>query len=138
HGSLIGVPPALTYLPAPDYNGLDEFTFVTNDGRATSEPAVVSLKVTEVNDPPVLGPDSATLGGAGPLAPPKQPKCGDKCGVMWGDPHMATYDHGHYDFQAVGEFIGTKSTTDDFELQVRTQPFHPSRIASMAVAVAMR
>lgn len=37
----------------------------------------------------------------------------------WGDPHLITFDGLKYDFQAWGEFVGVKSTTDNFEVQVR-------------------
>ncbi len=53
HGTLLGVPPDITYTPATDYNGLDSFTFKTNDGKADSNPATVSITVTHVNHPPV-------------------------------------------------------------------------------------
>jgi hypothetical protein len=40
-----------------------------------------------------------------------------------GDPHMKTFSGQKYDFQAVGEFVLTRSTRpgDDFEVQVRTR-----------------
>ncbi len=100
HGSLIGTAPILAYRPAADYNGPDEFTFTITDGRARSEPATISLTVTEVNDPPVLGADSAVLGGAAALPPvPPRPFCPKPCGVIYGDPHLATFDAAHYDFR---------------------------------------
>ena len=58
---------------------------------SSSPPATVSITVTEVNDPPVLGADFFTLGGAGTLPPPPpQPSCGTPCGVIFGDPHLLT------------------------------------------------
>lgn len=39
--------------------------------------------------------------------------------LSWGDPHLITLDKVKYDFQAMGEFIAAKSTTDKFEVQVR-------------------
>jgi large repetitive protein len=44
----------LSYSPAPDYNGLDSFTFRARDGSNVSNPATVSLTVTPVADPPLL------------------------------------------------------------------------------------
>ena len=64
HGTVTGAAPDLTYTPDPDYFGEDVLTFAVTDGQATSPPAVVSITVAEVNDPPVPGPDSAS--GSGP------------------------------------------------------------------------
>ena len=139
HGSLVGTAPALTYVPAADYNGPDGFAFAVSDGRLRSEAASVALTVGEVNDPPVPGGDSATVGGAGTLTPPPpRPPCRLPCGVIYGDPHLSSFDAALYDFQAVGEFIGAKSTTDDFELQARFVPVPPLLTVSIATAVAMR
>lgn len=52
HGSLSGTLPALTYLPDPNWNGTDSFSYIVSDGTADSAPAVVSITVTPVNDPP--------------------------------------------------------------------------------------
>jgi len=45
HGTLSGTAPNLIYTPAPGYTGLDDFTFIVNDGEADSEPAVVSITI---------------------------------------------------------------------------------------------
>lgn len=62
HGSLEGTPPSLIYRPGLNYNGIDSFSFVASDGLAQSQPALVSLTVNAVDDPPkaaftVPGPD---------------------------------------------------------------------------------
>ena len=139
HGTLSGTAPALVYTPAADYYGPDQFQFVASDGTLNSDPATVAITVTEVNDPPVLGPDTFTLkyAGALPNVPPA-PGCGIPCGVIYGDPHLMSYDQTLFDAQAVGEVIATKSTTDDFEIQARFAPVPRQRIVSIAVAVAMR
>jgi RHS repeat-associated protein len=67
HGTLTGTAPALTYVPAPDFNGLDSFTFAANDGQAQSAPATVNITVTEVNDPPVPEPDRMTVAAGQPV-----------------------------------------------------------------------
>src|SRR5208282_3267081 len=54
HGTLHGTPPRLIYSPSADYNGPDNFTFAANDGQTDSAPAVVSLIIVAVNDPPQL------------------------------------------------------------------------------------
>ncbi|SEG42957.1 Ig-like domain-containing protein [Paenibacillus sp. UNC499MF] len=42
-----------TYTPAPDFNGLDSFTVVVNDGSGGSAISNVTVTVTPVNDSPV-------------------------------------------------------------------------------------
>lgn len=56
HGSITAFNTAtgeFTYLPAPNFNGPDAMTFRANDGTANSNPAVVSITVNPINDPPV-------------------------------------------------------------------------------------
>ena len=55
NGTLSGAAPNLTYTPAANYSGADNFTFRVNDGLANSAVATVSIAVTAVNDPPTLG-----------------------------------------------------------------------------------
>ncbi len=52
YGTLSGTPPAVTYLSAQDYNGPDSFTFLASDGSLDSNPALVTITVQPVNDPP--------------------------------------------------------------------------------------
>jgi RHS repeat-associated protein len=59
-GSLTGVPPALTYHPAPDYFGPDAFAYaVTDPAGGVSAPALVTITVDPVNDAPA--PSAQTL-----------------------------------------------------------------------------
>jgi VCBS repeat-containing protein len=61
HGVLTGVAPAVTYVPAANYNGPDSFTFRVNDGALDSTTVgTVSLTVTPVNDAPVAVAGSFT------------------------------------------------------------------------------
>ncbi len=53
HGTLSGTAPNLTYTPAADYNGPDNFTFTATDGECVSVPAVVSIVVMPANDGPI-------------------------------------------------------------------------------------
>ncbi len=43
----------------------------------------------------------------------------------FGHPHFMTFDRMDYDFQAVGEFILTRSTIDETEVQIRLEQFDP-------------
>ena len=65
HGTLSGVAPHLTYTPAADFHGADQFTFTVSDGIATSTPAMVAVTVAPVNDVPVAdaGPDQTAAEG---------------------------------------------------------------------------
>lgn len=47
---------AFTYTPAANAIGSDSFTVRANDGAAWSEPAVVPVSITPVNDPPLAAP----------------------------------------------------------------------------------
>lgn len=49
HGILIGTLPNITYTPADGYEGVDSFTFKTNDGTTDSNIAVVNITVNPVN-----------------------------------------------------------------------------------------
>ena len=90
----------------------------------------VSITVDPALPAPV--PADVTI-APGPPAPP----CGAACAVTWGDPHLVTFDGARFDAQSAGELIAAKSTTDDFEIQVRQQPWLGSRLVAVNVATAM-
>lgn len=58
NGFLVGIPPALNYMPFIDVHGSDAFSFrvVDSDG-AISEEVLVSITITNFNFPPMAGPD---------------------------------------------------------------------------------
>ena len=58
NGSLSGIPPDLIYTPNPNFNGLDSFTFTTNDGILGSLVATVAITVRPVNDVPLADDQS--------------------------------------------------------------------------------
>jgi len=60
NGILVGDAPELEYQPAANANGADSFTFRVSDGKATSDPATVSITVNPVNDAPVATNGSLT------------------------------------------------------------------------------
>lgn len=66
HGTLEGTPPDLSYMPAPDYRGADDFVFAVEDGRGGRHHATVAIDVTSVQDRPKARDDEAdTREGAG-------------------------------------------------------------------------
>jgi hypothetical protein len=61
NGTLNGVEPDVTYTPSPDFNGTDSFSYVVNDGELNSQPAIVSITVSAVNDAPTASPQAASV-----------------------------------------------------------------------------
>ena len=56
HGSLtFHSDGTFTYVPDPNFNGTDTFTYRANDGTDNSNLATVTINVTPVNDPPTAG-----------------------------------------------------------------------------------
>ena len=51
HGSLSGAAPNLTYTPAFQFSGTDQFTYSVSDGHATSRIATVRIAVSAVSQP---------------------------------------------------------------------------------------
>jgi LPXTG-motif cell wall-anchored protein len=64
-GTLSGAAPDLVYTPGDGFVGDDRLTFTVSDGEATSEPAEISIRVTEANVAPtatITGPATTTEG----------------------------------------------------------------------------
>jgi parallel beta-helix repeat protein/VCBS repeat-containing protein len=58
HGTLsLGSNGSFTYVPSPDFNGTDSFTYKASDGTNESSLATVTLTVAAVNDPPQVSDD---------------------------------------------------------------------------------
>ncbi len=79
---------SFSYSPAPDFFGLDSFTYVANDGAVDSNVATVTITVDPINDAPVAdaGPDQnvtvgdlVTLDGSGSSDPDE----GDTLTYLW-------------------------------------------------------
>ena len=49
------------YMPAPNYNGGDSFTYSISDGNGGTDSATAALTVTPVNDPPVAADSEAQV-----------------------------------------------------------------------------
>jgi hypothetical protein len=60
HGMLGGVEPEVTYIPDPDFNGTDSFSYIVNDGELDSQPATVSIAISAVNDAPIASPQAVS------------------------------------------------------------------------------
>jgi RHS repeat-associated protein len=60
HGAISGSAPNLTYTPADNYHGTDNFTFRVNDGAIDSAPATVGITVNRVNHRPIASDQSLT------------------------------------------------------------------------------
>jgi len=58
-------------------------------------------------------------------------------GRAWGDIHVQTMDGATYDFQSAGEFVASRSTAGDLEVQLRLESRGFSPNVSVATAVAV-
>jgi len=58
-------------------------------------------------------------------------------GRAWGDIHVQTLDGARYEFQAGGEFIASRATAGDFEVQFRLESTGFSSYVSILTAVAV-
>jgi hypothetical protein len=58
-------------------------------------------------------------------------------GRAWGDIHVQTLDGATYDFQAAGEFVASRSTAGDLEVQLRLESTGFSSYVSIVTAVAV-
>ncbi|MGQ0618296.1 MAG: Ig-like domain-containing protein [Panacagrimonas sp.] len=58
---------AFTYVPAPEFNGTDTFTYTASDGVSDSAPVTVTLVVDASNRAPLAGDDAFTTNESTPL-----------------------------------------------------------------------
>ena len=62
HGTLVvDADGGFTYMPAPNFNGVDTFTYKANDGDLDSNVVTVSITVSPVNDAPVASAQSVNV-----------------------------------------------------------------------------
>ena len=67
-GTLSGTAPNLVYTPNANYNGLDRFTFIANDGTDNSNIATIFITVTPVSDVPIATNQSITTNEDTPVS----------------------------------------------------------------------
>ena len=64
HGTATTDGQTVTYMPAPNYNGPDSFSYTVSDGHGGTATATVTVSVTPVADPPVVVDDAYSLSAA--------------------------------------------------------------------------
>ncbi len=103
HGTLVGTPPMLRYVPNAGWSGEDSFRYVANDGVTDSAPATVRVKVKLTNGRPLATGRSlvvnwniaspVVLGGSDPDADPLEffVLARPRFGTLSGTPPNLTY-----------------------------------------------
>lgn len=64
-----------------------------------------------------------------------RPSCSPVGGRTYGDPHLVSYDGARYSFQTVGEFVLTKASTTQFEVQSRQKAQNDNFSLNTAIAM---
>jgi hypothetical protein len=79
HGRLeLGGDGSFSYIPDPDYNGSDSFTYRASDGTLDSQPVTVTIDVGPVDEPPpptgpASTPPASAAAAPAPTAAPTEP-----------------------------------------------------------------
>ncbi|TFH06798.1 MAG: tandem-95 repeat protein, partial [Candidatus Atribacteria bacterium] len=58
NGTIINAQTSVSYIPNPEFSGLDSFTYTVTDSSGSTATATVTLAVSAVNDPPIAQDDS--------------------------------------------------------------------------------
>ncbi|MCX7891791.1 MAG: Ig-like domain-containing protein [Burkholderiales bacterium] len=123
HGTLVlNADGSFSYSPAADYNGVDSFTYVANDGSEDSAPATVKIVIAAVNDAPVARDDAYAVDEDGELvieAPGVLTNDSDADGdllsvfVVTGPAHgtLALGEDGSLVYRPDADFFGTDAFT---------------------------
>ncbi len=121
HGTLSGAAPNLTYTPAANYAGADQFTFETRDGTLTSSAATVSITVTALNDAPVItsgptaSPNSVLTNQSVNFLVQAQDVEGSPLTCSWnfGDGMMAVGETAAHAYATAGSYIASVKVVDN-------------------------
>ena len=65
NGELVGDAPDVTYVPTANFVGSDSFSFTVSDGALESEPQLVTIEVSQVNDAPQFTSDPELVASQG-------------------------------------------------------------------------
>ena len=135
---------SFSYSPAANFAGTDSFTYKANDGVDDSNPATVTIAVTEVNDNPIASNDFYKTDKETPLSVSDRgvlandndadtPATGLTASVITGPGHAASFTFnadGTFEYTPVPNFIGT----DSFSYKANDGA-NESNIAMVTIAV---
>jgi len=115
HGTLVFAPNGtFTYTPDKDFFGVDTFTYMATDGHFTTGPALVTINVIPVNDPPVAVNDVVTAVEDVPSALPILANDSDVDDVITASMVVITTPPTHGIIQIVGGEVIYTSSPDYF------------------------
>lgn len=120
HGELSGQAPELTYVPDAGYQGEDGFSYLAEDGAASSLAARVSITVSPANAAPTARIQVDSAGGAIPFtavlrAGESSDPDGRIVSYRWdfGDGEKAEGAEVEHLYEKAGAFVATLTVTDD-------------------------
>lgn len=138
HGSVsLAADGSFTYTPAPNYNGVDSFSYRAMSGGLASLPATVSLTVNPVNDTPVAASDAYSVAAGATLNVAAPGVLGNDSDVD-GDALTAVNPTGGLALNADGSFSYTAGAAGIYNFTYQasdgTAPSAPATIAITVIA----
>ncbi|RYE81520.1 MAG: tandem-95 repeat protein [Oxalobacteraceae bacterium] len=108
HGSLLVLADGrFSYVPAPDFNGSDSFTYRVSDGLSASGLVTVALTVAAVNDAPMAQSLAFSMTGNGAAVVPLAATDVDNATAQLGYGIVTAPQHGSVSRQADGRWVYT-------------------------------